>query len=167
MTKAEVIMNKVAKVLTTEAREHISKKNFAIPEKKTKDNPAGHGAYPIPNENHARAALSMVAKFGTPEEKKEVREKVHKKYPDIGDEEKKAGLEELTPLADDAIVLGAKLLKPKQKPVVPPTKLAEHFVDQNHPAKVKEIFEALKREHPEYSAKKKAMIANSTYDKMK
>ena len=47
------------------------------------------------------------------------------------------------------------------------TKLAKHFVEQHHPKKVKEIYKALKREHPEYSAKKKAMIANSTYDKMK
>jgi hypothetical protein len=45
-------------------------------------------------------------------------------------------------------------------------KIAKHFTEQHHPAKVKEIYKALKREHPEYSAGKKARIANATYDKM-
>lgn len=45
-------------------------------------------------------------------------------------------------------------------------KKAEHFVEQHHPAKVKEIYQALEEEHPEYSAGKKARIANSTYNKM-
>ena len=35
------------------------------------------------------------------------------------------------------------------------------FVDQDRPAKVKEIYKALKRDHPEYSAGKKARIASS------
>lgn len=35
------------------------------------------------------------------------------------------------------------------------------FVDQDRPKKVKEIYKALKRDHPEYSAGKKARIANS------
>jgi hypothetical protein len=45
-------------------------------------------------------------------------------------------------------------------------KLAKAFTSQHRPAKVKEIYNALKREHPEYSAGKKARIANSAYDKM-
>ncbi len=45
-------------------------------------------------------------------------------------------------------------------------KQAEHFVQQDHPKKVKEIYKALEKEHPEYSARKKAMIANAAYDKM-
>lgn len=136
MNKAEVIMAKVARVLSTESREHLSKKEFAEPEHKTKSNPAGHGAYPIPDRKHAANALSRVSQFGSSSEKAEVRAKVHAKYPDMG-EEKHAFL-----------------------------KAAKHFVEQHHPEKVKEIYEALEREHPEYSAGKKARIANSTYDKM-
>lgn len=36
-----------------------------------------------------------------------------------------------------------------------------HFTDQNRPAKVKEIYRALKRDHPDYPAGKKARIAES------
>lgn len=36
----------------------------------------------------------------------------------------------------------------------------KHFTEQHHPKKVKEVYRALKREHPEYSAGKKARIAN-------
>ena len=90
-SKADIIMAKVAKVLSTQAREHISKKNFAIPSKKNKSNPAGHGAYPIPDKVHARAALSMVSQHGSSTQKAEVRAKVHAKFPNIG-QEKKAGL---------------------------------------------------------------------------
>jgi hypothetical protein len=127
----ETLLEKAAKVLSENAREHISKKNFAEPEKKTKNNPAGHGAYPIPDKAHARNALARVSQFGSSAEKAEVRAKVHAKYPDIGKEKK-----------------------------------AEHFVEQDHPAKVKEIYQALEKEHPEYSAGKKARIANSTFNKM-
>ena len=35
------------------------------------------------------------------------------------------------------------------------------FLDQDRPTKVKEVYRALKRDHPEYSAEKKARIANS------
>jgi hypothetical protein len=65
---------KVAKKLTTKAREHVSKKNFAEPGKKK---------YPIEDKNHARNALARVSQFGSPAEKAEVRAKVHAKYPDI------------------------------------------------------------------------------------
>ena len=43
----------------------------------------------------------------------------------------------------------------------------KHFTEQHRPKKVKEIYSAIKREHPGYSAGKKARIANATYDKMK
>ena len=129
MTRADIIMAKVAKVLSTGAREHISKKNFAIPEKKNENNPAGEGGYPIPDKAHARNALARVSQHGSPAEKAKVRAKVHAKYPGIG-EEKTA----------------------KHMP---------HFEDQNRPAKAKKVFHALKNEHPEYSAGKKARIANA------
>ena len=40
------------------------------------------------------------------------------------------------------------------------------FTDQDRPAKVKEIYLALKRDHPGWPAGKKARIAESTYNKM-
>lgn len=46
---------------------------------------AGPGrSYPVNDPNHARAALSMVSKYGTADLKKQVRQKVHRKYPEIG-----------------------------------------------------------------------------------
>jgi hypothetical protein len=47
---------------------------------------------------------------------------------------------------------------------VPRNKIASEmpsFLKQNRPAKVKEIYRALRRDHPEYSAEKKARIASS------
>jgi hypothetical protein len=65
--------------LTAKSRKEIATKNFAIPGKK---------AYPIENSSHAKAALSMVSRYGTSAEKKEVDAKVHKKYPGIGKKSK-------------------------------------------------------------------------------
>lgn len=65
-------------------RAKLPKKDFAIPSKKTKDNKAGKGAYPIEDKAHARAALSRVSANGTSAEKADVRRKVHAKYPEIG-----------------------------------------------------------------------------------
>lgn len=57
--------------LTTNARKHIASSNFALPGRR----------YPIHDLSHARAALAMVAKYGTPAEQKIVRNKVKRKYP--------------------------------------------------------------------------------------
>jgi hypothetical protein len=59
--------------LDTNARKHISEKNFALPGRR----------YPINDKNHARNALARVSQNGSPKEKAEVKSKVHKKYPDI------------------------------------------------------------------------------------
>jgi hypothetical protein len=40
-------------------------------------------------------------------------------------------------------------------------KIAKAFEKQDRPKKAKEVFHALKEEHPEYSAGKKARIANA------
>ncbi len=61
--------------LTAEKRKSLKTGQFAIPEKR---------GYPINDVNHARAALSMVAQHGTPEEKSRVRSAVKRKYPNIG-----------------------------------------------------------------------------------
>jgi hypothetical protein len=60
------------------ARKRLPRSDFAIPEKAP-----GPGSYPIPDRAHARNALARVAQFGTPSEKRRVREAVHRKYPDI------------------------------------------------------------------------------------
>ena len=60
--------------LTTKGRNAIASKNFALPGRR----------YPIENASHARNALSRVSQNGSPEEKAEVRAKVHAKYPGIG-----------------------------------------------------------------------------------
>lgn len=72
MGKSEEPLEK--NVLDANARKHIKAKNFAGP----------HKSYPIENAAHARDALSRVSANGSPEEKAEVRAKVHAKYPGIG-----------------------------------------------------------------------------------
>ncbi len=65
--------------LTAAQRKNMSKSSFAIPSKAPKS-----GSYPIEDPNHARAALSMVSRFGSSAEKAMVRKKVAKRYPGIG-----------------------------------------------------------------------------------
>jgi hypothetical protein len=72
-------------VLSTKARKKLPKSQFALPGKGEGPQGKGAGSSPIPDTNHARNALARVAQHGTPAEKKAVRAKVHKKYPDIGD----------------------------------------------------------------------------------
>ncbi len=67
-------MDKTAKKLTANGRDHIKGKNFALPGDR----------YPIHDASHARSALSMVAQHGSSAEKATVRAAVHSKYPGIG-----------------------------------------------------------------------------------
>ncbi len=60
--------------LTTAGRKRLRSSVFALPGRR----------YPIEDKNHARNALARVSQHGTPSEKKEVRAKVHSKYPGIG-----------------------------------------------------------------------------------
>lgn len=60
--------------LTTKQRDKIPGKDFALPGRR----------YPIEDKSHARNALARVSQHGSPEEKAEVREKVHRKYPGMG-----------------------------------------------------------------------------------
>jgi len=59
--------------LTTERRDEIPGGEFALPGRR----------YPIHDESHARAALSM-AHYASPAEQAEIKRKVHAKYPGIG-----------------------------------------------------------------------------------
>lgn len=66
--------------LTYGERKKLPTNVFAIPSKR---------AYPINDPSHARNALSRVSAFGSPTEKAEVRNAVHRKYPNIGKGKKK------------------------------------------------------------------------------
>lgn len=61
------------KVLDTKDRAKLKEDDFALPNRR----------YPIHDKAHARAALSMVSRFGTPEEKEIVRKKVYSRYPEM------------------------------------------------------------------------------------
>ncbi len=69
-----VRMDQGGKVLDANARKHIAPENFALPGRR----------YPIHDESHARNALARVSQYGTPAEKKRVKEAVHSKYPGMG-----------------------------------------------------------------------------------
>jgi len=71
--------------LSAKDRQSLPKGDFALPGRGEGKSGKGSGAYPIPDENHARNALARVAQHGTPAEKAQVRAKVHAKYPDIGE----------------------------------------------------------------------------------
>jgi hypothetical protein len=60
--------------LTTAQRDKLASGSFVFPAKR---------AYPIPDANHARAALSMVAAHGSAAERKAVRDAVSRRYPGI------------------------------------------------------------------------------------
>lgn len=77
---AEWRMAKMAKVLTMQGRKRIKEKNFAIP---AGSGPGGTGKYPIHDAQHAKSALTFVARHGTPEEKSQVYAAVGKKYPGL------------------------------------------------------------------------------------
>ena len=69
--------------LTADQRRALPNKDFALPGKGEGPKGKQAGSYPIPDEKHARSALSLVAQHGTPAEKATVRAKVKKKFPNI------------------------------------------------------------------------------------
>ena len=76
----------VEKDLSAEERRDLPDGDFALPGKGEGPEGKQAGSYPIPDEKHARMALSMVAKHGTPEEKSKVRSAVKRKFPNIKQE---------------------------------------------------------------------------------
>ena len=70
--------------LTAGERQSLPKSDFALPGRGEGPKGAGSGSYPIPDESHARNALSRVSQHGSPSEKATVRAKVKAKYPEIG-----------------------------------------------------------------------------------
>ena len=76
---------KLAKDLKARNRVHISKKNFGIPSKAdTPKEKKQTGNYPINDRNHARLALAMGSRYLSSDKMKQLRARVHAKYPDIG-----------------------------------------------------------------------------------
>jgi hypothetical protein len=75
--------------LTTRARKSLGKSQFALPGKGEGPEGKGAGSYPIPDEAHARAALSRGAQHASPAELRTIKAKVRKRYPsiDVGGEE--------------------------------------------------------------------------------
>ena len=67
-------------------RRALPDKEFALPGKGKGPEGKQAGSYPIPDKSHARMALAMVAKHGTPEKKEKVRAAVAKKFPGIQQE---------------------------------------------------------------------------------
>ena len=76
----------IEKDLNAAERRALPDKDFALPGKGKGPEGKQAGSYPIPDENHARMALAMVAKHGTPEKKEKVRAAVAKKFPGIQQE---------------------------------------------------------------------------------
>jgi hypothetical protein len=72
-----MLIEKIARELTTKARKKIPTAQFALKKRR---------AYPIHDRSHARNALARVSAHGTPEEKAEVRRRVAAKFPGIGQE---------------------------------------------------------------------------------
>lgn len=70
--------------LTAAARQALPKADFALPGKGAGPKGAGSGSYPIPDENHAKAALSRASANASPAQQATIRAKVHAKFPGIG-----------------------------------------------------------------------------------
>jgi hypothetical protein len=75
------------KDLDAAERRALPDSDFALPGKGEGPEGKQAGSYPIPDEEHARMALAMVAKHGTSEEKKRVRAAVARKFPGINQED--------------------------------------------------------------------------------
>lgn len=66
--------------LSSKQRQKLPSRDFALPGKGEGKGGKGSGSYPIPDKAHAKAALSMVSRYGTPAEKSAVRRKVKAKF---------------------------------------------------------------------------------------
>lgn len=69
--------------LSAKDRQDLPKSDFALPGKGAGPKGAGSGSYPIPDRNHAKAALSRASANASPSEQAEIRRKVHEKFPTL------------------------------------------------------------------------------------
>ena len=77
----EAVINE--KDLSAKERRDLPDSDFALAGKGEGPEGKQAGSYPIPDEDHARMALAMVKKHGTPEEQARVRAAVKRKFPGI------------------------------------------------------------------------------------
>ena len=76
--------------LNAEERKELPKSDMGVPE--TRSDTKGEGGYPIEDEAHAKDAISRASHNASPEEKHELAERVHEKYPAMDDHGKKGKL---------------------------------------------------------------------------
>jgi hypothetical protein len=69
--------------LTAKKRNKLPSSSFALPGKGEGPKGKGSGSYPIPDEAHARAALSRGAQHASPAEQATIKRKVAAKFPGI------------------------------------------------------------------------------------
>jgi hypothetical protein len=77
-------------VLSNKKRQSLPSSSFALPGKGEGKGGKGSGAYPIPDEAHARAALSRAAQHASPAEQATIKRKVAAKFPGIAVSGKKS-----------------------------------------------------------------------------
>ena len=157
--------------LTADQRRALPNKDFALPGKGEGPKGKQAGSYPIPDEKHARSALSLVSQHGTPEEKATVRAKVKKKFPDIQQESMGGGVP-LTPqeleiqkkMSRLNVRLARKRSQEMQKAKIKDTEVAPEQVkeasavlDANKKISNKEKRDKLKKELDTLTKRAKAM----------
>lgn len=81
---------KKSDVLTAHERQDLPRSDFALPGKGKGPKGAGSGSYPIPDRNHAKAALSR-ATNASPSDQATIRRKVHEKFPTLGRADRRYG----------------------------------------------------------------------------
>jgi hypothetical protein len=102
----KIAESKTAKVLTENARAHVSKKNFAMPASAAESGKGNKGSYPINDKAHARSALSYGSRFLSPGQYSQLKSRVHAKYPNMG---KESSLDITTRIENvDALIKEAK-----------------------------------------------------------
>jgi hypothetical protein len=96
--------------LKSKERDALQDSDFALPDSRE---------YPIQDESHARAALSMLHN-ASPEQQTKIKAAVHRKYPDIGSDDKEKTVDPLVvklTLSDEQMAEIAELVK--GKPIKP------------------------------------------------
>jgi hypothetical protein len=81
MAKRKMKVMKDKGHLTAAGRRSLPSSDFALPGKGSGPEGKGSGSYPIPDEGHARAALSRGAANASPAEQAAIKRKVKAKFP--------------------------------------------------------------------------------------
>tara|TARA_R110001583_G_scaffold186770_1_gene347704 strand:+ start:1380 stop:2774 length:1395 start_codon:yes stop_codon:yes gene_type:complete len=127
----------VEKDLDAAERRALPDSDFALPGEGEGPEGKQAGSYPIPDKEHARMALAMVAKHGTPEEKKRVRAAVARKFPGIKQEDEEFSMSPMLDSyqTDTSGYLSEQVAKDKRNNIMPETKnqsFKERFKPKTH-----------------------------------